>query len=102
VHVEGDAPGFLVLTDVWYPGWVCTIGGKPVPVYRANHAFRAIEVPAGAHEVVFRFEPASYRLGRRITLGALAAVAVLLLILVARERRGISPPVGYTGSSWRR
>jgi hypothetical protein len=81
VHVEGAAPGFLVLTDVWYPGWVCTVDDEPVPVYRANHAFRAVEVPAGAHDVVFRFEPASFGLGRRITLGSLAAVTALLLVL---------------------
>src|SRR5262245_25849913 len=81
VHVEGDAPGFLVLTDVWYPGWVCTVDDEPVPIYRANHAFRAVEVPAGAHDVVFRFEPGSFELGHRITLGSLAAVTALLLIL---------------------
>lgn len=87
VRVEGDAPGFLVLTDVWYPGWGCTVDGEPAPLYRANNAFRGVAVPAGAHEVVFRFEPESYRRGRAITLGSLAAVPVLLALLAARELR---------------
>ncbi|MBI1915121.1 MAG: YfhO family protein [Planctomycetes bacterium] len=82
LEVRG-APGFLVLTDVWYPGWTATVDGEPVEIYRANHAFRAVAVSAGTHTVVFRFEPAPYFLGRRISLVALAAVAVLLLILTA-------------------
>ncbi len=97
VEVRG-APGFLVLTDVWYPGWTATVDGKPVDIYRANHAFRAVAVPAGTHTVVFHFEPASYFLGRRISLVSLVAVAVLLLILAACAGRRRS----RAGLRWRR
>jgi hypothetical protein len=86
VHADTEAPGFLVLTDVWYPGWTCTVDGEPATVYRANYVFRAVALPAGVHEVVFRFEPASYRLGKRITWAALAAVPALLLLLWFRTR----------------
>jgi hypothetical protein len=90
------AAGWLVLTDVWYPGWTCTVDGEPVEVYRANYLFRAIHVDAGRHEVVFRFEPQSYRSGRIISLGTLGLVAVLGLIALAgklwahRQRPGFS------------
>jgi len=85
LDVRGDAAGYLVLTDVWYPGWECTVDGEPVRVYRANYAFRAVEVPAGRHEVVFHFEPASYRRGRLVSLGALAAVLLFGLGLLVRR-----------------
>lgn len=55
--------GWLVLADVWFPGWVCHIDGVEVPIRRANHAFRAVELPAGTKRVEFRFEPKSYRIG---------------------------------------
>src|SRR5262249_48336981 len=74
LEVSGNTAGYLVLTDVWYPGWECTVDGEPVRVYRANYAFRAVEVPAGKHEVIFHFEPASYRRGRLVSLGALAVI----------------------------
>jgi hypothetical protein len=90
IEVRGEA-GFLVLTDVWYPGWTATLDGEPVDIWRANHAFRAVAVPEGTHTIVFRFEPGPYFLGRRISLVSLVAVAVLLLILTAwRWRRPLT------------
>jgi uncharacterized membrane protein YfhO len=78
VMVEGAAPGYLVLTDPWYPGWEASIDGVPATLYRANYVFRAVRVPAGRHEVVFTFAPASYYLGRRVSLAALALTAAVL------------------------
>src|SRR5207249_3317086 len=73
IRLEGGSGGFLVLSDVWFPGWVCRIDGQEVPVYRANHAFRAVALPAGAKEVVFAFEPRSYRIGWWVSAVASAA-----------------------------
>jgi hypothetical protein len=87
LEVGGDAGGYLVLTDVWYPGWTCTVNGEPVEVYRANYLFRAVAVPPGKAEVVFRFEPDSYRTGKLVSLAALTLVAVLSLVLSVAARR---------------
>jgi hypothetical protein len=85
IETQGEA-GWLVLTDVWYPGWVCTVSGAPEPVRRANFLFRAVRVPEGTHEVVFAFEPESYRLGRAVSLSA-AGVAVLVVLGGVLRRR---------------
>jgi hypothetical protein len=87
VAVEAEGPGWLVLTDVWYPGWNCTVGGREEPVRRANFLFRAVPVTEGTHEVVFTFSPASYRWGRIISLTALAVVAGVSLLAALRWRR---------------
>jgi hypothetical protein len=78
LHEEGPA-GWLVLTDVWFPGWNCTVNGQPAEIHRADFLFRAVRVPAGSCEVVFTFEPESYRRGRELSLGA----AVLLGVMAA-------------------
>ncbi len=80
IEAKGRTPGFLVLADVWFPGWKCTIDGEETKVYRANYAFRAVKLPAGAHTVEFRFEPASYARGRSITFASLGIVAFLTLM----------------------
>jgi hypothetical protein len=75
IDVQSSAPGYLVSTDVWFPGWTCTVDGQPAPIHRANFLFRAVALPAGDHHIVFRFEPASYRWGKRISILALIGVA---------------------------
>jgi len=84
IRTGAGAAGYLVLADVWYPGWRCTLDGGRTPLYRANYLFRAVAVPEGDHEVVFTFEPASYQRGRAISLAGLAGVALLVACGIAR------------------
>jgi hypothetical protein len=51
--------GLLVLHDIYYPGWIAEIDGRLAPMLRADELFRAVELPAGTHHVVFRFTPFS-------------------------------------------
>src|SRR5437899_3093516 len=79
VSASTGAPAWLVLTDTWFPGWRARLDGADVAVQRADHAFRAVGLPPGRHEVEFAFTPRGLRLGVAITLAALAVVGVLLL-----------------------
>lgn len=72
--------GIFVASESFYPGWSAELNGKPVAIFRANYALRGVEVPAGGGELVFRFEPASYRIGLLISaLSFLAGLAGLFL-----------------------
>jgi len=77
VAVPGTAAAFLVLTDLYYPGWTAFVDGHEVPIHRANYLFRAVWLPQGAREVRFLFRPTSFRAG----LG-LATVVVMLIIAI--------------------
>jgi hypothetical protein len=76
--VTSEQVGVLVLGDLWYPGWWATIDGQPVEVLRAYSALRAVAVPAGSHEIVVFYAPATFYIG----LG-MAGLAALLLALMA-------------------
>jgi hypothetical protein len=99
VEVDCAAPGFLVLTDPWYPGWTSTVDGRSTPIHRADYVFRAVAVPAGKHQVRFRFEPASLERGKMITAAALAAVLGLSLTTLLRPERGRDPNSAIAGRS---
>lgn len=59
ITLEADSPdgGFVVLNDIWHRWWTVEIDGRIAPLLRANVLFRAVEVPAGRHRIVFRFRP---------------------------------------------
>ncbi|RMG12259.1 MAG: hypothetical protein D6731_14195, partial [Planctomycetota bacterium] len=70
-QVTAPAAGWLVVADVWYPGWRARVDGVPVPVLRADYLFRAVPVPAGRHQVTLTYRPWTFSLGLTITLLAL-------------------------------
>jgi hypothetical protein len=78
------------IAGVWYPGWTCTVDGRATPLYRADYLFRAVELPEGAREVVFTFEPASYRRGRAVSLAALVLVLLIGLASAVGAARALS------------
>jgi len=83
---EADSPGYLVLTDAYYPGWVAYVDGQRTPIRRADVMFRAVELPAGQHTVTFRYEPAWLWPGAAISLVAAAALLSVLLVSTRGRR----------------
>ncbi|HTN36491.1 MAG TPA: YfhO family protein [Arachidicoccus sp.] len=58
-QTEAKSPQFAVLSEIYYPaGWNAYIDGKKTDYVEADYVLRGIAVPAGNHEITFRFEPA--------------------------------------------
>jgi hypothetical protein len=89
VEANLDAPGWLVLADEWHPDWKAEVDGRAVPVRRANHALRAVELPAGRSTVVFTYRPAALRRGFLLAGCTATALGLWagLVILAARWNR---------------
>jgi hypothetical protein len=83
VEAESDGPGWLVLSDTYYPGWQATLDGQPTTIYQANGSVRAVYLPAGEHEIIFRYRPRSFYTGAWIS----GVSGVLLLAAWATLRR---------------
>ena len=61
LSVISDKPSLLVLSESYTSsGWKATINGAKVDILRANGIFKAIVVPEGSSEVLFRYRPAHW------------------------------------------
>jgi hypothetical protein len=55
VRSDGGGSGYLYYADAFDPKWQVWVDGEARPILRANTAFRAVEIPAGEHQVSFRY-----------------------------------------------
>lgn len=81
-----ETGGMVVLLDAVADGWESRVDGRPVPLYPANLAFRAVAVPPGTHEITFSYGAPG--LARGIFLAGIGWTAVIGLALSARKRVG--------------
>lgn len=87
VRVETSGPGYLVLTDNHYPGWLAEVDGERRPIRLANFFFRAVELRPGDREVVFRYRSPAFERGRLASAITLAAVLLWLAVVMVRDRK---------------
>jgi hypothetical protein len=78
---------YVVLSDVFYPGWTATLDDQPAQLYPANFAFRAVLVPPGEHRVTFTFEPLVWRAG--IGIGAITLLGLIGYAVCILARGGV-------------
>jgi hypothetical protein len=83
--LDSRGDNFLILSQVWYPGWRAWLDGAPVALYRVNHALLGCFVPPGAHEL--RLAMTSPQLRRGLVLFGFG-LAGLALLLFSPLRRG--------------
>ncbi|HSY62281.1 MAG TPA: YfhO family protein, partial [Cytophaga sp.] len=71
---------FAVFSEIYYqPGWNAYVDGKLTPHVRVDYVLRGMELPAGKHEILFKFEPEHYIRSEKISyIGSLLWIALLL------------------------
>jgi len=79
--------GYLVLADSDFPGWQATVNGKPVEILPANHAFGAVALGSGRHDVTLAYEPLPFRLGAWITVLTTGILAIVGMAALVTPRR---------------
>lgn len=92
IDVVSEKSAILVLLDGYsQSGWKALVNGKETAIYRAFGMFRAIEVPGGESDVVFRYKPPLWTSSLVLTIAAWLLIIVLFITgLVKRKRE--DPP----------
>jgi len=78
-----------VFSEIYYDkGWNMYVDGEKKPYFRADYVLRAAQLPAGNHQVEFRFEPKSYYMGEKVSMaGSVLLIAFLGFGLYAERKR---------------
>lgn len=68
-----------VFSEIYYPyGWNAYIDGQKAEIFRANYVLRALDIPAGEHQIKFEFRPDSIYKGDKI--GVAFVIAMLAFV----------------------
>jgi hypothetical protein len=71
-------PGWLVVSEMWYPGWQATVNGQAAPVAKVNGILRGVYLPnTGPQTITIYYQPWTLIWGERLAIGT----ALLLLII---------------------
>lgn len=94
--VQTQKGGVAVLSEVFYPGWSCTVDGKPTEVARADYILRAIKVGPGTHKVVMTYKPDSITTTEAVAYTCIALVLIAFLgaivcLFLKRRKNGDAP-----------
>ena len=66
-ETEADQPSMVVAAQTFYPCWTGYVDGQPTRLWRANHAFQALQVPAGQHQVQLVYRDRNFLAGVTIS-----------------------------------
>lgn len=71
-----------VFSEIYYEGgWKVLLDGRPADLLRANYVLRAMEIPAGDHNIEMEFNFAPFVNGQKISI--LGSIIVLIILISA-------------------
>lgn len=90
--VQSAAPGLLVVSEAWYPGWMASVNGAAwQPSIPVNGFVQGVALPsAGTHTVQLQYRPPALLWGAGLSLLGIA-LAVLPLLWRKPGRRAADP-----------
>lgn len=92
LDVNLDAPGLLVLSQVFYPGWEAVVGGQPASLHRVDAVLSGLYLEAGEHNVVLSYRPPALWVGVGLSFLSLMVCLVLIYMEVIFAKHGEGVP----------
>ncbi len=77
-----------VFSEIYYKdGWNAYLDNQLLPHIRVNYVLRSLKIPAGEHDIVFKFEPKVIATGNMISLFSYALLILIPLAWFLRIRK---------------
>ena len=87
IDVEAVEPSLVVVAQTYYHDWRVYVDDQPAPLLRANHAFQAVQVPAGRHSIRLAYEDRAFQFGAAVSICMAVNCLVFLHLLRKRQFR---------------
>jgi hypothetical protein len=94
IEVEVTDPALVVVAQTYYHAWRAYVDDRPSPLLRANHAFQAVQIPAGKHQIHLAYEDRAFEIGAAISV---CLWVNCLICLPLMRRRPASGPSTVSG-----
>ena len=89
IETTANQPTVLVVSEMWYPGWIATLDGIPTTIHATNFLLRGVVVPPGVHRIEMRYTAPAARAGAMISIFTLLLVIALAIVDIRRQRRNL-------------
>ncbi|MDP2684699.1 MAG: YfhO family protein [bacterium] len=67
LNIFNEKKGFIVVSEVYYPGWQVEVDGQKESLYQTDGTLRGFQLEPGAHKVNMYLDPPIYNRGKLIT-----------------------------------
>ena len=89
-HYKSATARPAIFSEIYYKdGWKATLDNAEhtqIDLFNANWTLRGAILPAGEYDLIMRFEPTSYNIGRALSVAGSTLLLLLLLISAIRAR----------------
>ena len=99
IKASANQACYLVLGEIFYPGWKARIDGSEAPILRGNYLFRVIPLEEGEHEVTMRFVSRPFRRGAIISMLTVLKVFSVALLMTETSSPSRYIALGISGNS---
>lgn len=95
-NYQSATPQVAVFSEIFYPrGWNVYIDGKKSDYFRTDYVLRGMYLPAGKHQIEFKFEPRAFAIGETVTIVAAILTILILLAAIYLYFKRRTPPASF-------
>jgi hypothetical protein len=84
IRTDSKNGGYLVISEVWHPGWRALLDSRHLQLYRTDYALIGAAIPAGHHEIIMDFHPLHWSEAFAVTAVSFVVLTIGFIVLLAR------------------